>query len=84
MNVWREAAQAQIDEPVIDACLFARQSSYAASAAASHGGALGGMILRKSRVPEARLGGGARGGGGKQRSHEQRSRQTGDAHRPAL
>src|SRR4051812_31272602 len=54
-RVWRDAAQAQISEPVIDACLFARPSSYGATALASHTGGLGTMLLRKSR--EIRAGG---------------------------
>jgi hypothetical protein len=55
LKVWRDAAQAQIDQPVIDACLFSRPASYAANALASHTGPLAGMLLRKSR--EIRAGG---------------------------
>jgi hypothetical protein len=55
LKVWRDAAQAQIAEPVIDACLFSRPASYAANALASHTGPLAGMLLRKSR--EVRAGG---------------------------
>src|SRR3954447_3801873 len=55
LKVWRDAAQAQIAEPVIDACLFSRPASYGASALASHTGGLSTMLLRKSR--EMRAGG---------------------------
>ena len=55
LKVWRDAAQAQIDEPVIDACIFSRPYSYGASKAASHGGLLTTMLLGKSR--EIRAGG---------------------------
>ena len=55
LKVWRAAAQAQIVEPVIDACIFSRPSSYGASALASHTGGLGVMLLKKSR--EIRAGG---------------------------
>jgi hypothetical protein len=55
LKVWRDAAQAQIQEPVIDACIFSRPYSYGASKAASHSGLLGTMLLRKSR--EIRAGG---------------------------
>jgi hypothetical protein len=55
LEVWRDAAQAQIPEPVIDACLFSRPYSYGASKAASHSGLLGTMLLGKSR--EIRAGG---------------------------
>src|SRR3954454_5979538 len=55
LKVWRDAAQAQITEPVIDACLFSRPASYGASALASHTGGLSTMLLRKSR--EIRAGG---------------------------
>ena len=55
LKEWRDAAQAQITEPVIDACLFTRPTSYAANAVASHSGPVVGMLLRKSR--EIRAGG---------------------------
>lgn len=55
LKAWREAAQAQIEERVIDACIFSRPSNYTANALASHSGPLAGMILRKSR--EIRAGG---------------------------
>ena len=55
LGAWRMAAQAQIAEPVIDACIFSRPASYAASTLASHAGGLGTMLLRKSR--EIRAGG---------------------------
>jgi hypothetical protein len=55
LKVWSDAAQAQIAEPVIDACLFSRPASYGASALASHTGGLSTMLLRKSR--EIRAGG---------------------------
>src|SRR3954452_18596953 len=55
LKVWRDAAQAQIAEPVIDACLFSRPASYGASTLASHTGGLATMLLRKSR--EIRAGG---------------------------
>ena len=55
LKLWRDAAQEQIAETVIDACIFSRPASYGATALASHGGALAGMILRKSR--EIRAGG---------------------------
>jgi hypothetical protein len=55
LKEWRDAAQAQITEPVIDACLFTRPTSYGANAIASHSGPIVGMLLRKSR--EIRAGG---------------------------
>jgi hypothetical protein len=55
LKEWRDAAQAQISEPVIDACLFSRPTSYAGNALASHSGPIVGMLLRKSR--EIRAGG---------------------------
>jgi hypothetical protein len=55
LKAWRDVAQHQIEEEVIDACLFARPASYAANAMASHSGLLVGMLLRKSR--EIRAGG---------------------------
>jgi len=55
LKEWREAAQAQISEPVIEACLLTRPTSYAGNAIASHSGPLVGMLLRKSR--EIRAGG---------------------------
>jgi hypothetical protein len=55
LKEWRDAAQAQISEPVIDACLFSRPASYGANAIASHSGPIVGMLLRKNR--ELRAGG---------------------------
>lgn len=55
LKEWRDAAQAQITERVIDACLFTRPTSYAGNAVASHSGPIVGMLLRKSR--EIRAGG---------------------------
>jgi hypothetical protein len=55
LKAWRDAAQQQVAEPVIDACLFTRPTSYAANAVASHSGLIAGMLLRKSR--EIRSGG---------------------------
>ena len=55
LKEWRDAAQAQITEPVIDACLFSRPTSYAGNVVASHSGPIVGMLLRKSR--EIRAGG---------------------------
>jgi hypothetical protein len=55
LKLWRDEAQKQIEEDVIDACLFARPTSYAGNAMASHSGLLVGMLLRKSR--EIRAGG---------------------------
>jgi hypothetical protein len=55
LKEWRDSAQAQISEPVIDACLFSRPTSYAGNALASHSGPIVGMLLRKSR--EIRAGG---------------------------
>jgi hypothetical protein len=55
LKEWRDAAQAQISEPVVDACLFTRPTSYAGNAVASHSGLLVGMLIRKSR--EIRAGG---------------------------
>jgi hypothetical protein len=49
LKEWRDAAQAQITEPVIDAALFSRPSSYGASQVAAHSGPIVGMLLRKSR-----------------------------------
>jgi hypothetical protein len=55
LKEWRDAAQAQISEPVIDACLFSRPTSYAGSVMSSHSGPVVGLLLRKSR--EIRAGG---------------------------
>jgi hypothetical protein len=55
LKVWREAAQAQIDETVIDACIFSRPTNYAANVAARNSGLLAGMLLRKTQ--EIRAGG---------------------------
>ena len=55
LKEWREAAQAQISAPVVDACLFSRPTSYAGNALSSHSGPIVGMLLRKSR--EIRAGG---------------------------
>jgi hypothetical protein len=49
LKEWRDAAQAQITEPVIDACLFSRPTSYAANTIASHSGLIFGVLLRISR-----------------------------------
>jgi hypothetical protein len=51
----RDAAQAQITEPVVDACLFSRPTSYAGNTVATHFGPIAGALLRKSR--EIRAGG---------------------------
>ena len=55
LKEFREAAQAQITEPVIDASLFSRPASYAGNTVATHFGPIAGMLLRKSR--EIRAGG---------------------------
>jgi hypothetical protein len=55
LKEFRDAAQAQITEPVIDACLFSRPTSYAGNTVATHFGPIAGMLLRKSR--EIRAGG---------------------------
>jgi hypothetical protein len=55
LEEWRDAAQAQISEPVIDACIFTRPNSYGANQLASHTSVLATMLLRKSR--EVRAGG---------------------------
>jgi hypothetical protein len=55
LKVWRDSAQAQIEEPVVDACIFSRPSSYTTNALASHSSPLVGMLLKKSR--ELRAGG---------------------------
>ena len=55
LKEWRDAAQAQVSEPVIDACLFSRPTSYAGNVMSSHSGPIVGMLLRKSR--EIRAGG---------------------------
>jgi hypothetical protein len=55
LKEWRDAAAQQIDEPVVDACLFTRPTSYGANALASHSGPVFGMLLRKTR--EIRAGG---------------------------
>src|SRR5262249_22704892 len=49
LKAWRDAAQEQISEPVVDACLFTRPASYSANAITAHTGPLAGMLLRKSR-----------------------------------
>jgi hypothetical protein len=49
LKTWRDAAQEQIAEPVVDACLFSRPTSYAGNAVASHFGFVFGMLIRKSR-----------------------------------
>ena len=46
---WRDAAQAQITETVIDASLFSRPASYGANVVASHSGPIVGLLLRQSR-----------------------------------
>jgi hypothetical protein len=53
LKEFRDAAQAQISEPVIDACLFSRPTSYAGNAVASHFGPLVGIALRQSRKMRA-------------------------------
>jgi hypothetical protein len=55
LKEWRDAAQAQVTEPVIDACLFSRPTSYTGNQVASHLGPIAGLLLRKSR--EIRAGG---------------------------
>ena len=55
LKEWRDAAQEQVSEPVVDACLFSRPTSYAGNALSSHSGPIVGMLLRKSR--EIRAGG---------------------------
>src|SRR2546430_15831150 len=49
LKEWRDAAQAQITEPVVDATLFSRPSSYASGVVASHSGPFVGILLRKSQ-----------------------------------
>lgn len=53
LKEWRDAAQAQISEPVIDACLMTRPTSYAGNVVSSHSGPLVGMLIRKSRAIRA-------------------------------
>lgn len=55
LEMWRDAAQAQISEPVIDACIFSRPSNILSSKAASSFGLVGHLALKKSR--ERRAGG---------------------------
>src|SRR5436190_7251181 len=55
LKEWRDAAQTQVTEPVVDACLFSRPTSYKGNALASHSAPIVGMLLRKSR--EIRAGG---------------------------
>jgi hypothetical protein len=55
MQMWRDAAQAQITDPVIAACIFSRPSNYLESKAASNLGLLAHLALKKSR--EVRAGG---------------------------
>ncbi len=55
VEMWRDAAQAQIDEPVIAACIFSRPSNVLTSKAASSFGLVGHLALKKSR--EMRAGG---------------------------
>src|SRR3954470_15256084 len=51
----RDAAQARISEPVVDACSFSRPTSYSGNLAARQFGMLGRLAVRKQR--EARAGG---------------------------
>ncbi len=53
LNVWRDAAQAQMTEPVIDACLFSRPSSYGANKAAGQLGFIAHKLLKKSQEIQA-------------------------------
>jgi hypothetical protein len=53
LKEWRDAAQAQISEAVIDACLMTRPTSYAGNVVSSHSGPLVGMLIRKSRAIRA-------------------------------
>lgn len=55
MQMWRDIAQAQIDEPVIAACIFSRPSNVLANKAASSFGLIGHLALKKSK--EVRAGG---------------------------
>jgi hypothetical protein len=55
LKVWREAAQPHVREPVVDACTFARPSSYSGNLAARQFGLVGRLALRKAR--EHRAGG---------------------------
>jgi hypothetical protein len=53
LKVWRDAAQEQLPETVVDACLFSRRSSHAASKAASQFGFLAYKALKKRQEIQA-------------------------------
>jgi hypothetical protein len=54
LKLWRDAAQEQVDAPVVDACLFSRPSNYAASLGATRmGGLLGRAALKQTQKVQA-------------------------------
>jgi hypothetical protein len=53
LKVWRDAAQEQLPETVVDACLVSRPSSYAAGKAASQFGFLAYKALKKRQEIQA-------------------------------
>ncbi len=54
LKIWRDAAQEQMTETIVDACLFSRPSSYSAGVAArGFGGLLGRSALRQGQKMQA-------------------------------
>src|SRR5215831_10761066 len=53
LKVWRDAAQEQLPETVVDACLFSRPGSYGASKMASQFGFIGYKLLKKTQEIQA-------------------------------
>jgi len=53
LKVYRDAAQEQLPETVVDACLFSRPSSYGASKAASQLGFIAYKLLKKTQEIQA-------------------------------
>jgi hypothetical protein len=53
LTVWRDAAQEQLPETVVDACLFSRPSSYGANKVAGQLGFLAYRLLKKTQEIEA-------------------------------
>jgi len=53
LKVWRDAAQEQLTEPVVDACLFSRPSNYAANLGGRQFGALGSLAVSQGQKARA-------------------------------
>jgi hypothetical protein len=52
-KAWRDAAQSEIDEPIIEACIFSRPSSQVGSRVAGYFGWLPALMLHLDRRPRA-------------------------------